>query len=112
MFIDTFFKASRVSFQTAPNNFRYNFHLFAWKFIEVFIMSELCGIILSLNRIQSYAYKQTSQVQQEEINYFKMNCQIEKQTANKEIENLPEYVPRLSLYLVLSLVTANMSYSA
>ena len=113
MFIDTFFNASRVSFQMAPNNFRYNFYLFAREFIEVFIVFQLCcGIILSLNRTQSYAYKQTSQVQQEEINYFKMNCQIEKQTANKEIENLPEYVPRLNWYLVLSLVTANMSYSA
>ena len=30
----------------------------------------------------------------------------------KKYENQPEYDPRLNLYLVLSLVTANMSYSA
>ena len=45
--------------------------------------------------------KQTSKVLQEEINHFKMN-----------LSRLPEYVPRLNWYLVLSLVTANMSYSA
>ena len=86
MFIDTFFNASRVSFQMAPNNFRYNFYLFAREFIEVFIVFQLCcGIILSLNRTQSYAYKQTRQVQQEEINYFKMNCQIESKGPKSQL---------------------------
>ena len=56
---------------------------------------------LNLDRTQSYVYKQTSKVLQEEINHFKMN-----------LSRLPEYVPRLNWYFVLSLVTANMSYSA
>ena len=59
----------------APNNILYNFYRFPSKFTEVFAIIQLPVFILS----QSYAQKQTSEVQlQEEINQFKINYQIEK----------------------------------
>ena len=69
MLIDTFLRSVVYPSKWLPS-----------KFTEVFAMIQLPVFILS----QGYAQKQTSEVQlQEEINQFKMNYQIEKQTNSK-----------------------------